>query len=94
MANFMGSLSTEMATRNVANLPGRPEARTEFQVHGGEARNVVDFTERKLIRYAMKATDPQQKLVLMAMVEDYRNGHIAVAWRRGQPVYVKVTKEG
>jgi hypothetical protein len=34
------------------------------------------------------------KLTLAAMVDDYRKGHIAVAWRRGQPVYIKVTKEG
>jgi hypothetical protein len=94
MANFVGCLSTEMATRNVADLPGRPEKCTEFQVHGGEARNVIDFTERKLIKFAAKATDPQLKLTLAAMVDDYRKGHIAVAWRRGQPVYIKVTKEG
>jgi hypothetical protein len=29
----------------------------------------------------------------MAMIDDYKHGNIAVAWRRGQPVWVKVTKE-
>jgi hypothetical protein len=83
-----------MATRNAANLPERKERCTEFQLHGGDgARNVVDFTERKLIRYATRTSDHQQKLVLMAMIEDYKKGNIAVAWRRGQPVWVKVTKE-
>jgi hypothetical protein len=85
---------SDMATRNAASLPERRERCTEFQMHGGDAgRNVVDFTEHKLIRYASKTHDSQQKLVLMAMIDDYRNGNIAVAWRRGQPVWVKVTKE-
>jgi len=89
-----GLLRPAMATRNAANLPERKERCTEFQLHGGSSfRNVVDFTERKLLRYANKANDPQQKLVLMAMIDDYLKGNIAVAWRKGQPVYVKVTKE-
>jgi hypothetical protein len=86
-------MRTAMATRNAAGLPGRPDRCTEFQLHGEKnGRNVVDFTEQKLLRYAAKATDPQQKLVLLAMLNDYREGHIAVAWRHGQPLYVKVTK--
>lgn len=89
-----GLLSPEMATRNAANLPERKERCTEFQLHGGNVfRNVVDFTERKLLKYASKASDHQQKLVLMVMIDDYRKGNIAIAWRRGQPVYVKVTRE-
>jgi hypothetical protein len=84
-----------MATRNAANLPERKERCTEFQLHGGNVcRNVVDFTEKKLLRYASKTHDSQQKLVLMAMIQDYKDGNIAIAWRRGQPVYIKVTKEG
>jgi len=83
-----------MATRNAANLPERKERCTEFQLHSGVCdRNVVDFTERKLIRFASKTHDSQQKLVLMAMIEDYRKGNIAIAWRRGQPVWIKVTRE-
>lgn len=86
--------NSAMATRNAAGLPGRPERCTEFQLHGGMlGRNVVDFTEQKLLRYAEKANDPQQKLVLMSMVKEYRSGDIAIAWRKGQPVFVRVTRE-
>jgi len=89
-----GLLRVDMATRNAANLPERKERCTEFQLHEATGlRNVVDFTERKLLRYASKTHDQQQKLVLMAMIEDYKSGNIAVAWRRGQPVYIRVTKE-
>ena len=89
-----GLLRVDMATRNAANLPERKERCTEFQLHeGATPRNVVDFTEKKLLRYANKTSDQQQKLVLMAMIDDYKKGNIAVAWRRGQPVYIRVTKE-
>ena len=93
MANSLCTF--DMATRNAANLPERKERCTEFQLHGGNAfRNVVDFTEKKLLKYASKTSDQQQKLVLMAMIDDYKKGNIAVAWRRGQPVYVHISKEG
>jgi hypothetical protein len=89
-----GLISFSMSTRNAVNLPDRPERCTEFQLHGGSSsRNVVDFTEHRLFRIAAKTHDPQQRLVLMAMIEDYRKGNIAVAWKRGQPVWIKVTKE-
>lgn len=97
MANSIGdlSMSTSMATRNAANLPGRPDKCTDFQLHMGKsiAKNIVDFTERKLLGYAMRTKDPQQKLMLMAMVDDYCKGNIAVAWKRGQPVFIRVTRE-
>lgn len=90
----MGNLGIEMATRNASGLPGRPEKSTEFQLHKGNSSEVIDYTERRLLRYAVKTNDPQQRMILLTMVDDYRQGHIAIAWRRGQPVYVKVTKEG
>lgn len=91
----MGHLATisEMATRNVAGMPGRAEKGTEFQLHAGSQGNLIDFTEQKLLRYAEKSKDPQQRLTLMALIADYRNGHVAVAWRRGMPVYFRVTKD-
>lgn len=96
MANSMGDLSmSDMATRNATNLPGRPDRCTDFQIHLGKTygKNVVDFTERKLIGYALKTKDPQQKLMLMAMVEDYLKGNIAIAWKVGKPVWLYVTRE-
>jgi len=95
MANSTLSLDMSMSTRNAANLPHRLEKSTDFQLHVGRGaeKNIIDFTEQKLLRYAVKASDPQQKLTLMVMVDDYRNGHIAVAWKCGKPVYLKVTKD-
>jgi hypothetical protein len=83
-----------MATRNVANH-GRLARCTEFQLYLGkkDAENIIDFTEHKLLRYITTIDDPQQKLILSALVVDYRAGHVAVAWRRGKPVPLRVTKE-
>mgnify|MGYP007044014411 CR=1 FL=1 len=95
MANSTLSLDMSMSTRNTAGLPRRLEKSTDFQLHVGRGsdKNVIDFTEQKLLRYALKTNDPQQKLTLVAMIEDYRNGHIAIAWKRGTPVYLRVTKD-
>lgn len=90
----MNRLAISMATRNAANMPGRPEKCTDFQLHVGKhPRNVVDFTEHRLIKYAEKTNDNQQRAILLALIEDYRNGLVAVAWRRGYPVPVKLTKD-
>lgn len=88
-------LAIFMATRNAANMPGRPEKCTEFQFHIGQkaSLNVIDFTERKLIHYSSKTKDPQQKRTLEALIDGYRKGLVAVAWRRGLPVPLHVTKD-
>ncbi len=89
-----GLLNQSMATRNAANLPERKQHCTEFQLHGeGNQKGVIDFTEQKLVRFAARIVDAQQKLVVLAMLDDYRDGNIAVAWRRGQPCWLRVTHE-
>lgn len=85
----------EMATRNPGNLPDRTETRTEFQIYSERSptSNVADLTEKRLIKFASEATDPQQKLMLEALIEAYRNGQVAVAWRRGRPVPMQVSRD-
>jgi hypothetical protein len=83
-----------MSTRNVAEVSRRPDVLTPFSLHVGKERsNVIDFTERKLIQYALRTKDVQQKLTLASLIEDYRHGLVAIAWRRGLPVPLRVTKE-
>ena len=87
-------MNLAMGTRNTANLPDRQEKCTEFQFYSGKNRkNTIDFTEYKLVCYAQKTKDLQQKLMLMTMIEDYRKGLIAIAWKRGVPVYFRVTRD-
>lgn len=72
---------------------------TEFTMHisqrteyAGSKYKFIDYTEHKLRRYIDGVNDKQQAMVLKAMLVDYLTGNIAVAWRKGQPVYIKVTK--
>lgn len=80
----------KMATHRVTR-PERPDRCTDFQLHlEGHASNVIDFTERKLVRYALATQDEQQRIVLMALIVDYRAGAVAVAWRQGRPIPLRV----
>lgn len=69
---------------------------TAFQLHtlhsNNNTINVVDLTEHKLKRLAVSVIDFQQKMVVTKMLTDYLSGKVAVAWRSGAPLYIKVTK--
>lgn len=86
-----------MHTRNNSKIP--LHECTEFTMHisqkteyNGFRKILLDYTEFKLRKYIESVEDKQQKLLLRAMLADYLTGNIAVAWRYGSPVYLKVTK--
>lgn len=81
-----------MSTRNNSNVK-RLEETTSFQLYANYNSNVVDFTERKLLMYATRITDAQQRLMIMALIKDYTDGNVVVAWKRGLPIYIKVMRE-
>jgi hypothetical protein len=92
-------MKAEMAPRNSADGKIDKGTCTDFVLHksqqtkfAGIQHKIADYTEYKLLNYAENVKDQQQKLVLMAMLGDYKSGMIAVAWKRGNPVYVRVTK--
>jgi hypothetical protein len=92
-------MKAKMATRNPADVEVSKVGQTDFVLHKsqqtvftGIQQKIVDYTEHRMMRYASTVRDPQQKLVLMALINDYRNGNIAVAWRRGLPIYIRITK--
>lgn len=94
-------MKTAMATRNPADVKFERDGCTNFVLHksqqtifAGIQKKIVDYTEHRLLRYAASVSDPQQGLVLMAMISDYRRGLIAISWRRGVPVYLRITKNG
>lgn len=93
-------MKPEMATRNIADIKIEKDGCTDFVLHksqqslfNGIQKKIVDYTEHRLLRYTSIVHDPQQKLVLMAMISDYREGKIAVAWKQGMPVYLKIQKD-
>lgn len=73
--------------------------RTEFQLHksqltvfNGILNKICDYSEYKLTRYIDETIDKQQKLILIALLHDYKLGHVAIAWKHGKPVWIKVVK--
>jgi len=89
-----------MATRGGANVELNLGNSTDFVMHISRIQIckdskcvIIDFTERKLLKYAKTTKDKQQQLVIMALVVDYKAGHVAVAWKNGNPVPLRVTKD-
>jgi hypothetical protein len=53
-----------------------------------DTKNVIDLTERKLVRLASSHTDENIRKIAARMLHDYTNGKIAVAWEEGcLPIY-------
>lgn len=93
------TINTMCATRNLTNVERTGCNNTEFQMHISQQamfsrihNHVFDYTEKRLIKCIENATSDQQSVLLTALLEDYCSGNVAVAWRRGEPVYVRVTK--
>jgi hypothetical protein len=88
-----------MATKTPRNGKTKLGECTEFQLHksqqtafAGIMNKILDYSEYKLIKYIDTVKDAQQKLVLVALLHDYIAGHVAIAWKKGQPVWIKVSK--
>lgn len=89
-----------MATNIPKNVLVKPWECTEFQLHksqhtifNGILKKIYDFSEHRLIDYIENINDVQQKSVLNQLLKDYISGKVALAWRKGQPVWIKVTKD-
>jgi len=88
----------DMRTRGTDGKNVSIESCTEFTLHVSQQSLVqrtrlLDYSEKKLIKYIDTISDVQQKLVLYSLLHDYIKGHVALAWKRGQPIYIKVMKE-
>jgi hypothetical protein len=88
-----------MSTRN-PQTPGRKpgDACTEFQLHKSQLptslrRNLLDYTEFRLRLYISQVKDEQQRLSLTEVLTSYKKGLVAVAWKSGKPVWLKVTRD-
>jgi hypothetical protein len=87
-----------MSTRNPSNID--VQDCTEFQMHKTMhpmydqlKKKLVDFTEYRLLRYFSMIDDAQQKTMLIEIIEKYRKGLIAIAWKQGRPIYLDLTRE-
>jgi hypothetical protein len=87
----------KMATRIPSN---GQEHSTEFQLHKSHVPEfdqirdkIIDFTEHRLARFINEITDVQQRGALLELIGKYRLGQAAIAWRRGRPIFVNVSRE-
>lgn len=86
-------LNRTMATRNTQSNYVPISECTEFSIHA-QQKGVLDFTESKLNQLFRQETDTAMRIQLAAMFEDYVSGNIAVAFSKGKPVCIRVTKNG
>ena len=93
-------MKASMATRNPSNAKISVSESTDYQLHksqlvifAGILHKVIDYTEHRLMRYADAVKDPQQKATLVDLINKYRKGLVAVAWKRGMPLWLPVTKD-
>ena len=93
-------MNVTTATRGSKDVKLSLGACTDFVMHKryrDELKNtvchIIDYAEHRLRRYIMQVIDAQQKIVLLALLSDYRDGNIAIAWKRGNPIYVRILKD-
>lgn len=71
---------------------------TEFQIHVSKKKindksNLVDFTEFKLRKLIDNTKQQKQAILLVALLDDYINGFVSIAWKCGNtPIYIKTYK--
>lgn len=64
---------------------------TDFQLHViRENKNIIDYTEQKLKRYARTVKDPQQLQTIQELMDRYIDGSVAICWKRGYPAWLNI----
>ncbi len=101
MSNYNSVSKSDNKTRT-CGIKGQSfavETCTEFALHisqqtrlSEKRKGLIDYSQRRLERYIKIIEDPQQKMVLVALLHDYIKGDVAIAWKRGLPVYINITK--
>lgn len=91
---MIGAMATRVMNENMCLSDT-----TEFVLHKsqqtifhGIQKKILDYSEHRLIYCICTVNDSQQRMMLVALLDDYRKGKVAIAWRHGRPVHFKVTK--
>lgn len=72
---------------------------TDYQLHksilfpSSVSRFIIDFTAMKLLALIKATEDETEKRNLVEVINNYRKGKVAIAWRSGKPVWIQVTNE-
>lgn len=85
-----------MITRSIGEIKLNPrEHITGFQLYLGSLKSfssikTYDFSENKLKRLIK---ENQGNFMLVELLTNYLAGKVAVGWRNGNPVFIKVIKD-
>lgn len=88
-----------MANR-IIDDKNRTAGRTEFQLHISQFQSYFrskkvlrDFSESRLRWYLENmVNDPIRAALIQEIIDDYAAGKVAIAWKAGEPVYVRMNK--
>lgn len=95
MVGLMIGRSKETKIRKGISLKNE---HTEFTMHVSQrvlyrSNSLFDFNEFKLRTYAENHKDPSISAEIFKLIELYKSGLVAIAWRDGEPIYVKITRD-
>jgi len=81
-------------SRNLAELANR----TDYGLHKSQTsarshKNIYDFTSFRIRKLISDSHDESQKMLLVALLKDFRAGNVAIGWDAGSPIWIKVTRE-
>lgn len=92
-------MNSDMATKSSSPGWKLGERSTEFQLHKSQiagsnsVKKILDYSEYKLRIFLENTIDPQQQKTIRNVISSYCKGEIAVAWKSGHPVWIRITKE-
>lgn len=91
-------MNSKLVTRKSSLKLNPRENITHFQLYSGCLSifckfKTYDFSEKKLKNLIKKTPSVSIKNDLYCVLNDYVNGKIAIAWKSGYPVYIKMIKE-
>jgi len=87
-----------MSVMNATRYPNGVAPSTELQIHinhwlsDTERKGMFDMTEARLRTRIASAITPFRRETLTQMLSDYCGGVVAVAWKHGDPLPVKITQ--
>lgn len=88
-------MTEDAMSRRRAEPP--PKNRTDFQLYVNwkvtKFPNIVDFTERRLLKLVRGTKDASLKSKLLELLTGYRQSKIAIAWQEGEPAWTSVQKD-
>lgn len=96
----MSDIIVMNATMARTNKDKKIKTKTEFHVHvnqqsmfDGQRHKVFDYSEYRLLVLIDKAMLPIRRDELVEILNEYKNGRVAISWCEGEPLYVRVKSE-